>query len=523
MISLLWSDPLRMCWLAGVGDLPSWLQQIWPKCTYLCSSLRSKYDRGTEDKLRNLLARSIPDFSPDLLHVNYDSADLHMSFLREALKFREIRWFKRAAQFGGRHSSYPLLFVWKELSSELRKFVIFKLVTFELGNPASSLQLLPCSLLTFVDFLEWLPSAGIRAGWSSIRHYAGQLSTFSHVCGFGSIIDVEPTGYNVWQENFSANCEVSTQPRGGDLPLRPWYLRRLIKVYGSNSAFDKMMLSTYSHLWFTALRVGHFSPESRSENHMKHMVEWAHVQPYQAFSCGAPRPANHFLIDSAKNRQKETAETWSTATCCICEGADVSDAEFADLTAICPVCSLERWRQVAPRDAKFICCNPSTGHPILRSAFNKELRRALNLALDYIPASDRAKIVKQLSSKSFRSGAATAIVTAGNAGFVAAAFLGHSDPKITKQYYHKSDDSERLQVAPALVACLRGPAVGLGSRSTSASSSRRASSASSAVSFPAADAAGFRSSDVQDAVAAELSARAPSSVSDSGFADSSLA
>jgi|EP01046_Picozoa_sp_COSAG06_P023556 hypothetical protein len=49
---------------------------------------------------------------------------------------------------------------------------------------------------------------------------------------------------------------------------------------------------------------------------------------------------------------------------------------------------------------------------------------------DYIAADDRAAILKTLSAKSFRSGAATAIVTAGNAGFIAAAFLGHSDPKI---------------------------------------------------------------------------------------------
>ena len=41
--------------------------------------------------------------------------------------------------------------------------------------------------------------------------------------------------------------------------------------------------------------------------------------------------------------------------------------------------------------------------------------------------------------------------------FVAAAFLGHSDPKITKKYYHKGGDSERLQVAPALAAGLMDP------------------------------------------------------------------
>ena len=116
---------------------------------------------------------------------------------------------------------------------------------------------------------------------------------------------------------------------------------------------------------------------------------------------------------------------------------------------------------MAPDAAEYICCNPDTGAPILRTAFNKELRRALNIALDFIPLADREKLVKQLSAKSFRSGAATAIVTGGNAGFIAAAFLGHSDPKITKQYYHKGGDSERLQVAPSLAQDL-APSARLG-------------------------------------------------------------
>ena len=80
---------------------------------------------------------------------------------------------------------------------------------------------------------------------------------------------------------------------------------------------------------------------------------------------------------------------------------------------------------------------------------------------EYRALADREKLIKQLSAKSFRSGAATAIVTGGNAGFIAAAFLGHSDPKITKQYYHKGGDSERLQVAPSLAQDL-APSARLG-------------------------------------------------------------
>ena len=179
-------------------------------------------------------------------------------------------------------------------------------------------------LLDFVDYLEWLPSAGIQAGWSSIRHYAGQLSTFSQVCGWGSITDVDALGYQVWQENFAANVKIRKAPRGGDKPLRPWHLRRLAAVYNSGSAWDAMWLSTWSQVWFTTLRPGHFSPQSTATKHMKHMLEWAHIQPTRSYSTGVPRQALHYFVPSAKNRQHESSEDWSTATCCICEGADAS-------------------------------------------------------------------------------------------------------------------------------------------------------------------------------------------------------
>lgn len=439
-----------------MDSLPKWLRVIWPRVSFLTSQLREKWDRSTEAKLRQIIQHEFPEFAPELLRVNTEADSLHMQFLRRGLLTGDVKWFNRATQFGGRHSSFPLVYSWDELSTELRKFVVYTVVHFEPGEPGASLSLLPCSLLRFIDYLEWLPNAGLSAGWTSIRHYAGQLSTFSEVCGYGSIVGKDPTGYGVWQENFSANVSVSTAPRGGDKPLYPWHVRRLARVFSSGSRYDKMMLATCSQLWFTALRLCHFSPKDESDDGMKHMIGWADIEPCEEFSCGVPRPANHYRVDSAKNRQKEDAEEWSTATCCICQGVEASAEELRDLNALCPVCSLERWRQVAPKSL-WVCCNPETGKPIKQAKFNRELRQALDKALDYIPKGDRAAILTTLSAKSFRSGAATAIVTAGNAGFIAAAFLGHSDPKITKRYYHKGGDSERLQVAPALAAGMLRP------------------------------------------------------------------
>ena len=92
---------------------------------------------------------------------------------------------------------------------------------------------------------------------------------------------------------------------------------------------------------------------------------------------------------------------------------------------------------------------------IVRQAFNKELRRGLRIALDYLGETEREAILRTLSTKSFRSGAATAIVSVGNAGLIAADFLHHGDPKITQKYYHMAGDHERLSVAPDLASGLR--------------------------------------------------------------------
>ena len=135
------------------------------------------------------------------------------------------------------------------------------------------------------------------------------------------------------------------------------------------------------------------------------------------------------------------------------------EQERHDLKLLCPMCSLERWRRVAP-DSPYVCCDCVTGKPFLRSRLTKELRRALDIALFYIDEADRKQIIGLIAPKSFRSGAATAIVTATNAGFVAAAFLGHGNTQVTKQYYHKGDDGERLQLIGPLSNGLRnsGPA-----------------------------------------------------------------
>jgi hypothetical protein len=223
-----------------------------------------------------------------------------------------------------------------------------------------------------------------------------------------------------------------------------------------------MMLATCSLMWFTALRAGHFSPQARTPKGMQHMVQWAHIHPYDAVSFTVPRPAAHFIVPSAKSTQAEVATTFTTATCCICEGADGDAQELRDLRLLCPIHALERWRRAAPGRSKYVCCDPGTGQPILRTQFNRELRAALDIALDYLPEEDRAAIIATLSAKSWRSGAGTAIVTATNAGFIAAAFLGHSDEKVTKKYYHKGDDAESLSLVGPLTSQFSGgpPAAG---------------------------------------------------------------
>lgn len=444
-------SPRLLHFLAGADSQPDWLDKIWVRLSQLRSLLDAEYTRSTETKIRTLIAKHVPDYAQELLDVNIDDDSLHMEFLRESLVTGHRRFFERAMQYGLRNATYPLLFSWAAMDTNLRKYVVYCFVHHQRDRP--TLPLLPCSRLQFIDYLEWLPHNGINVGWSSIRHYAGRLITWSKVCGFGGIVGDDPTGYDVWQQNFAANVQVARRPRGGDIPLRPWHLRRLAAVYNGSGWFDKMMLSVLSLLWFTALRPGHFSPKSDTPEGFKHMLQWAHGRPYQTVCNGSSRDALHIVVPSTKSAQKNEQSAWTTAVCCICESADADADERRALCRVCPTHSLDRWRRVAPK-TDYVFSLPD-GKPFLRHAFNKELRRGLRLALSYLDSDALETIVSQISAKSFRSGAATVIVTAGNADFIAADFLGHSDPKITKQYYHKAGDDERLGVVPSLAAGLR--------------------------------------------------------------------
>ena len=208
-------------------------------------------------------------------------------------------------------------------------------------------------------------------------------------------------------------------------------------------------------MWFSALRPGHFSPQSSSSDHCKHLLKWANVVTYQELGGVFPRPAAHFSIPSAKTRQKQRNADWSTATCCICEGAPGTKAEHILLQRLCPICSLERWRKVAPASCDYVICKPN-GSLWLRDAFNKELRRGLRQALflDGMPPDFIEQVIAKLASKSWRSGAATVIVTAGTAPMIAADFLGHTDPKIIQSYYNKAGNSQRLALAQPLATAL---------------------------------------------------------------------
>ena len=98
---------------------------MWVKLAHLRTLLSSDYSRSTENKLRALIRDCVPAFTPELLTVNMQAPSLHMEFLREALLFGDVRYFRRAIQFGERHASFPLLYSWSGLSSNLRKYVLF--------------------------------------------------------------------------------------------------------------------------------------------------------------------------------------------------------------------------------------------------------------------------------------------------------------------------------------------------------------------------------------------------------------
>ena len=90
-------------------------------------------------------------------------------------------------------------------------------------------------------------------------------------------------------------------------------------------------------------------------------------------------------------------------------------------------------------------------------ATETKIRRLIE---DHIPTHCPFMMSVNADASNSLHGVATAIVMATNAGFVVAAFLGHGNTQVTKQYYHKGDDGERLQLIGPLSNGLRnsGPA-----------------------------------------------------------------
>ena len=431
--------------------MPDWLREIWPQLCWLRQLLTEKYETATENKIRQLIMHKVPAYSTDLLQVNLNGDSIHMEFLRAALQYGDRKFFLRAMQYGRHRACFPLEYDWAVMSASLRKYVIYCFVH-HAPPGRCTLPLLPCSRMQFIDYLEWLAHNGINAGWSSIRHFAGALLTWSNLCGHGGIVDGDPEGYAAWQKNFAANVTIIRKPKGGDLPLRPVHLRLLAQqAFCSSSPFDKRMRMACSNMWFTALRIGHLCPGGRTELSMQHLLQWPHIGKYDAkISEGVKRQALHYRIPSAKNRQKNKHEDWTTASRCFCEGLTAPADVRRLMRHLCPVCTLESWRRVAPV-SQYVCCNMD-GTPVLQTALNRDLRRGLRLALSgYI--TDEATldaIVTQLSARSWRSGAATTLITDGTPLAIAASFMGHGDLKVTKKYYHKAGDDERLKLVPAL-------------------------------------------------------------------------
>ena len=416
------------------------------------SLLTSTFNTAVENRLRRLVAKSVPAFDPELVRINIDSPCLHMEFVRHALRYNDSRSLVRALQLGEYHASFPLLYEWNGLSSNLRKYVLFCFLQHSPERP--TLPLIPCPRLRLVEFAEWLPGAGITVGWKSIRHYVGAVASWNHICGYEDVRRQDKVGWDIWQRNFEANVHVQRAPRGGDFTLRPSMLQGLAEVCSDGSPASIRLLMAASLLWFTALRPGHLSPNGTARKHVRHLMKWEHLHPY---TTASGRAAIHVYVPTAKTRRDQQSKPWSTAFMCICckPPSGISSTQLRRLRLLCPVCAINRWHHVAPASV-YVCVRLNDACPVQRNKFNTELRDGLRqaLALSSITPSLIDAVVVRISVKSIRSGAITEVITEGIADFVAADFAGHTNTATTQTYYNKAGDAQRFVAAPALTAGL---------------------------------------------------------------------
>eukprot|EP01052_Picozoa_sp_SAG31_P023299 SAG31_NODE_1913_length_6933_cov_9.849722_2_plen_348_part_00 len=248
--------------------------------------------------------------------------------------------------------------------SYLRKYLLFCIDT--------KVSPFPLTLMQLMRFAVWLPRNGINSGWPGIKNYTGAVVRYNQVHGNPDPRESDPALWDLLRVRFRIHVQVK-QSQTVKLPIRQSHVQALaLRALSLASPQATADMASDALCNFSALRVGHFSPESAAD--LRHVLKWEDLYFYPDMErCEAIL----IHLDSTKSRHvKECKPTWTAV------------GKVTSVPLVCPVrWMLQHYRcNYADTPSDPVFCKTGTSTPITRSVYTSRLRERLSLAAsEFLP------------------------------------------------------------------------------------------------------------------------------------------
>jgi hypothetical protein len=312
------------------------------------------------------------------------------------------------------------------MGSYMRKYVVFAAAEHTEDFPL--LPIFPLQLSSLIRYGWYLQFHGVRGGIHSIRNYLSAITEANSAAGHPDPRAAEPWTWRKFRLNVPKHLLV-VDPAKTKLALRVPHMQAVALDADYSRADDLDDLSSYALAWFSAVRVGHFAPKSRSDAHCQHLLRWKHV----AFLPSVDAPTSIFIrIESTKTRAAKKVDPWWTAI-----GLNEVFPQFCAVRLL-----LAHYHATFNGDPEAHIWVDASGAPRLRNAFTARLRLRLLAAAPRLGMTAAEMNVMGFAPISFRKGQLSAL--AKELRPVMLAKVGdHDNVKTTNKYYVTDTVEER--------------------------------------------------------------------------------
>eukprot|EP01052_Picozoa_sp_SAG31_P022757 SAG31_NODE_1828_length_7159_cov_58.418980_7_plen_349_part_00 len=248
--------------------------------------------------------------------------------------------------------------------SYLRKYLLFCIDT--------KVSPFPLSLMQLMRFAVWLPRNGIKSGWSGVKNYTGAVVRYNQIHGNKDPRESDKELWDLLRDRFKSHVQV-VQSQSKKLPIRQSQVQALaLRAIQLGTPTATADMACDALLNFSALRIGHCSPDSGSD--MRHVLHWEDIYFYPSLKdC----TAIYLHLDSTKSRHvKELKPTWTAV------------GRVTSIPLVCPI----RWMirhflcNYSGRPTDPVFCVPGTSSPLIRQRYTARLRdRLAHSASEFLP------------------------------------------------------------------------------------------------------------------------------------------